>query len=114
MRKAPLTDSDCYRAAVRRLADHLATRPATKAEIASEIDRLYAEAAAIIEVANAAPLPLLPGHLPASRAEAIAEADRLLSRARALEAIADSPLHAWNQTTKALIERAAFYAARLK
>lgn len=113
-----ITDKDCYKAAVKQLKGHLNTRPATKAEVLAQIEALKAEREACLARAEEWSRtttdqqgnswhPDMEGAMRQKH-----QAGELQAEIDSLQAISDSPLHAYQQTTAALSARVDFYAKR--
>ena len=135
MRRA-LTTLDMLRAAERRLAEHRALRPATAAEAQAIADRHAVDAAyhreTAAQLAGLRPRTAFergrgPGSIEAMHADGIGVAlavresmreegcaARAEMHAQAWQRVADGPEGAaYRETERALVERAAYYRARL-
>lgn len=113
--RRPITDDDCRRAALARLADHLDTRPMTPAEAALAAAEADASADAIaVEANRKAALELTLRTGPGKWDFGVAnDVQKLRMQATALRGIADNPTAAWEETRRALVERVRFYTARV-
>lgn len=116
MRK-PISDKQMFLSAVKALRGHLAARPLTKAECADKIEALVAQSQAAEARAERAQQPVYEnGEVVFAHHEEVMWAKHVAFQAgleaSAYRQIADSPLHAYHQTTAHLANRVSFYAAR--
>lgn len=110
------TDHQCLAAARRALAEHLATRPATPAELAAQASAFDAQAEELQRSYDAdlrdRGLDRLLGQ---DLGRLAAERDRLRAHAQTYHDASAQPLgEPWEETRRVLTERVRYYSSRIE